>query len=137
MKLVRVELFAVLASLLLASAADEASAACNLIPGTTRTFAGNVGSLNRPFSAPGEPVELAVRTCDTSSPGLGATGPEHVVSVVFKRADGVGSGKLVAISTNCAGVNTGACPGSVCKQVTAGELEIVVREGRPLLRFFF
>src|SRR5204862_284223 len=71
---------------------SPAHAGCNLIPGATKTFAGTLGATNRPFSAPGEPVEINVRGCD-ASPGLAATGPEHVVSVVIKPAAG-GAGKL-------------------------------------------
>jgi Tol biopolymer transport system component len=59
-----------------------------------------------------------------------------VVAVAIKPAAG-GAGKLIAVSSNCAAVNTGGCPGSVCKQVSPTTLEIVVREGTPFLRFPF
>src|SRR5262245_25450682 len=88
---------------------DVAHAACNLIPGTARSFPGTLGALNRPFAAPGEPLEVVVRPCDGSS-GLGPTGPEHVVSVVFKPAAG-GTGKLVAVATDCSAVDTASCSG--------------------------
>ena len=37
----------------------EGEAACNLIPGTEKTFPGQVGALTRPYAAPGEVIELA------------------------------------------------------------------------------
>jgi len=122
--------------LLIGLAARELHAACNLIPGTTLTFAGTLGATNRPFAAPGEPIEIRVRPCDSTSPGFAVDGDDHVVSVVIKPAAG-GSGKLVAVAANCAAVNTAACPGATCKQVSASDLALFVRDGVPSLRFPF
>jgi hypothetical protein len=122
------------AAAILSIATGRADAACNLVPGTTRTFAGTLGTTNRPFGAPGEAVEVALRPCDASE-GLAPTGAEHVVSVVFKPANG-GPGQLVAVSTNCPGVDLGSC-GAVCKPATAAELAVVVRDGVRHLRFPF
>ena len=61
--------------------AGSASAICNLIPGTSKTFNSTLGATNRPFAAPGERLELAVRTCDTSpGAGLSRQGEALVVS---------------------------------------------------------
>lgn len=49
--------------------AAESHGACNLIPGTEKTFSATLGSTNRPYAAPGERLELALRPCD-ASPGI-------------------------------------------------------------------
>ena len=37
-----------------------AHAACNIIPGATRTFRGTLATLDRPFARPGDVVELGL-----------------------------------------------------------------------------
>src|SRR5262245_1322538 len=59
---------------------STARAACNLIPGTEKSFAGTLGATNRPYSAPGERVELRLRGCD-ASPGFLLQGADHVVTL--------------------------------------------------------
>src|SRR5439155_21571671 len=61
-----------LAVLLATGDSRPAQAVCNLIPQTTRTFSGALGTANRPFAAPGEPLEIALRPCDVASPGFTA-----------------------------------------------------------------
>ncbi|MGH7896053.1 MAG: TolB family protein, partial [Candidatus Binatia bacterium] len=102
-------------------------AACNLIPGTEKTFGGVLGATNRPFAAPGESVELRVRACETSRTAFLPTGADHVVTVVFTAAGG-GTTRLVALSTDCAQVATGACAPTptVCKQVSGAALATIV-----------
>src|ERR1051325_8739686 len=60
-------------------------AACNVIPGGIQTFRSTLGLANKPYAAPGDYVEVAVRPtdCDVRSPGLGAFPDNHVVTVVF------------------------------------------------------
>ena len=65
------------------SGARSADAGCNLIPGTAKTFNSTLGSTNRPFAAPGETLEVAIRPCDTASLGLTANPANHVVTVLF------------------------------------------------------
>ena len=69
-------------SVLLAYRAHPAFAACNLIPQTTKTFDSVLGSTNRPFAAPGEPIALHIRPCDTASPGFTPNGSDNV-SIIF------------------------------------------------------
>ena len=87
--------------------AAESHAACNLIPGTEKTFSATTGSTNRPYAAPGERLELALRPCD-ASPGFLPTGGEHVVTLVFKPLGG-GNTRVVTLAANCGAVDLTAC----------------------------
>src|SRR5437870_9188648 len=89
-----------LAALLVSPAADRAHAACNLIPGTTKTFNAALGTTNRPFAAPGESLELALRPCDAASPGLSTDPTDHVVTLLFTPPDGPSN--VVVVATDCA-----------------------------------
>src|SRR5262249_41884459 len=68
----------------------DAHAACNLIPSAAKTFRGALGATNRPFAGPGDFVEVAVdpTRCDAASPGFGADGSDHVVTIVFTPSGG-------------------------------------------------
>ena len=48
---------------------DDARAGCNLIPGTAKSFSAALGATNRPYAAPGERLEIRLRSCD-ASPGF-------------------------------------------------------------------
>ena len=104
-----------------------ALAACNLIPGTEKTFGGVLGATNRPFAAPGEAVELRVRACEASRTAFLPNGGDHVVTVAFAPAGG-GVTRLVAVSTDCTQVATAACAPTptVCKQVSSAVLSTIV-----------
>ncbi|MBY0398095.1 MAG: hypothetical protein K2X91_16745, partial [Thermoleophilia bacterium] len=110
-------LAALLGSLGLAPA--SADAACNLIPGTAKTFNGALGALNRPYAGPGERLEVRLRPCDTASPGFLPDGGDHVVTLIFAAPDG--TRRVVALSDDCVGVDTVACAG------TAGVASAVCR----------
>jgi hypothetical protein len=69
-------------------ASSTAQAACNLIPGTAKTFNAALGATNRPFAAPGEPLEIMLRSCDPPSARVAASPADHVVTVIFKPPDG-------------------------------------------------
>jgi len=118
----------------------EARAACNLIPGTEKTFGSTLGAANRPFAAPGERLELRLRTCDTSS-GFLANGTDHVVTLAFKPASGVN--RVVVLAANCGAVDLTPCssaPGVVsatCVQVTASELQTRLSVDQGDRRFSF
>ena len=86
-------LLACLATLLLATA-PRADAACNLIPGTAKTYDSIVGAANRPFAAPGELLELRLRPCDTSSPGFL---PNAADQVVTDQSMTLGAEKIIAL----------------------------------------
>ena len=127
--------------LLAGVAPRPAGAACNLIPGTIKTFHSSLGATNRPFAAPGESLELHLRECDVDSPGLGATGAENVVTVVF--ASPSGSPEAVVLDTgDCSAVAPllGACGsqlGGVARCVPGQPVEVFTRRGLRHLRFPF
>jgi Tol biopolymer transport system component len=98
------------AALLVGAVPDVAGAACNLIPGTARTFNGVLGATNRPFAGPGESLEIRLRPCDTDSPGFLPNGDDHAVTIVFKAPDG--THRVVALATDCTGVDTATCAAS-------------------------
>ena len=92
--------------------APRASAGCNLIPGTAKTFNGAVGATNRPYAAPGETVEIVMRRCDTGSQALTANPADHVVTVIFTPPDGAARHAVVLTAApNCSAINPqlGAC----------------------------
>jgi len=113
----------VLAALL--GATPSARAACNLIPGTEKTFGSVLGAANRPFAAPGERLELRLRRCD-ASPGFLQSGDDHVVTLAFKAPSG--DTRIVVLAADCSEVDLAPCgaPPNVvsatCRQVAAGEL---------------
>ncbi len=117
-------LSSVLATLLGVTA--SARAACNLIPGTEKTFGSVLGAANRPFAAPGERFELRLRKCDAST-GFLPGGGDHVVTLAFKPPSGSDT-RIVVLAADCSGIDLtpcGAPPGVVsatCREVTAGEL---------------
>src|SRR5262245_61390794 len=93
-----------------AISAVDAQAACNLIPQTAKTFDAAVGATNRPFAAPGEPLEILVRPCDGSSPGLTSNASDVLVTVLFTPS-GSGTKRAVVLTTaaDCSGVDLTAC----------------------------
>ncbi len=90
--------------------APRADAGCNLIPGTVKTFNAVVGATNRPYAAPGETLEIRRRPCDGGSSGFLPNGADHVVTLVFKAPDG--TNRVVALATDCAGLDTATCAGA-------------------------
>jgi hypothetical protein len=116
-------------------------AACNLIPGTEKSFSAALGATNRPYAAPGERLEMKLRSCDASG-GFRATGTDHVVTLVFQPL--TGSKRVVVLAANCGGVDLGACtpPGvasATCVTAAAGDLttrvDIDAGDRRLNLRF--
>ena len=57
-------------------------ASCNLGVRARASFEGEQGALNRPFAAPGELLEVSLRSCD-ASPGLSSNPLDHAVTVIF------------------------------------------------------
>ena len=122
-------------------------AACNLIPGTAKTFNGILGATNRPFAAPGESLEVRVRPCDTTSPGLTATAADQVVTVVFTPPAGSRHAVVLTADADCAmriDPQLAACAAQLtgggtatCVPAVASGLEIVDRDGVRHLRFRF
>ncbi len=76
-----------LSATLLAAGGRPASASCNLIPQTAKTFDSVLGSANRPFAAPGEQIEVRVRPCDVASRGFTPDATDNI-TVVFTPPSG-------------------------------------------------
>lgn len=137
----------VLAALLLGVAgAGVAHAACNLIPGTIRAYDGALGMTNRPFAAPGEYLEVALRACDMASPGLSPAATDHWVTVVFTPTNGAARDAVVlTAAADCSSVTPllAACAaqlgGGTATCVPAAESGLTVgeRDGRRYLSFRF
>ncbi|HEV7733486.1 MAG TPA: hypothetical protein VGR62_15065 [Candidatus Binatia bacterium] len=123
--------------------AQDARAACNLIPGTARTFGATLGATNRPFAAPGERVELRLRDCDASS-GFLPAGTDHVVTLLFKPTSGANL-RAVVVAADCGPIDMTACSNApnvvsaTCIQATPATLQtrIDVDQGDRRLSFAF
>src|SRR5262245_5442126 len=85
----------------LCASADRAQAICNRIPGTSKSFNADAGAANRPFAAPGERLEVALRACDSASPGLTATAADHLVTVVFQPPTGAANAVVLTADADC------------------------------------
>jgi len=117
----------------------SAEAACNLMPGTEKTFRSALGSTNRPFASPGEFVEVKVRrdVCDASSPGISPNAADHVVTLVFNPLFTLPAGPtnlntVVVLAADCASLQTAVqgCGGlpdvdsAQCIQVNDSPLDV-------------
>lgn len=85
--------------------------ACDLIPGTIKTFNGAVGAADRPFAAPGERVSVRTRPCDEGSPSLDPVAANHVVTVLFTPDGGTPNARILTAEPDCTTINPllGAC----------------------------
>lgn len=119
---------------LLMPADHRADASCNQIPGTTNNFRGALASLDRPFAAAGELVEVRLSpACDAGRSFSGA----EVVWVMFTPPAGPAS--LLAISTDCSTVerNREQCAGLDRLAVLACVPGTIDRLDSQRLRFAF
>jgi len=126
-------------------ATHAAHAACNIIPGTSRTFRGQIGRVDRPFAGPGDfvGVSLDAQRCDARRPALGVSTPAHVVTLAFVPAGG-GPTHLVVIGDLAAPqvqdgldaceASTGTRPHAI-DVTSAGVAEIADLRGIRTLRF--
>ncbi len=134
--------FALLCCLaLLAASVGPATAACNLIPGTIKSFNSTLGSANRPYAAPGEALELQLRDCDPSPP-LSANPADHLVTVAFVPPSGTPYVAVLTadpdctavdakIGTDCGGVN------AECFAAAQSAMQIIDRDSVRNLSFLF
>jgi hypothetical protein len=103
-------------------------AGCNLIPQAQPAFRGALGTLDRPYAAPGDFVDVNVRTslCDGVSSGVSSDPSNSEVTLLFTPTDG--PRRLVVLTTMpCASLasrldacedNSGVLKGGVaCMQV--------------------
>lgn len=125
---------------------ESARAICDVIPGVTAEFRGALGTLNRPFSIPGDvgqqlTVTLDPSECDGASPGFlnlpGGTSPEddYFVTVVFEPPNG-GTRNAIVLTTSessatCEARRTDALPllgggSATCRVVLPGTQELRV-----------
>ena len=139
---------AVLAGFLAATGpARPGHAACNLIPQTTQTFDSVLGATNRPFAGPGEPIELHVRPCDTSSAGISATATDQLVTVLFTpNGGGTRNAVVLTAAADCSAVTPllaachaqlGAGATATCVSGAAAGLNTVARPDGTHLQFLF
>src|SRR5262245_18387177 len=91
----------VAAIVVLLAGATHAHAAFNLIPGTEKTFSATLGATIRPYAAPGERLEIRLRSRD-ASPGFLAAGTDRVVTLVFKPLSGTDR-RVVVLAADCGG----------------------------------
>ena len=122
--------------------AGDVHAACNLIPGTEKSFSAALGAVNRPYAAPGERLEMKLRACDAST-GFLPDGGDHVVTVVFKPTSG-SNRRVVVLAADCGSVNLASCSGpgvvsATCVTAAPGTLatRIDVDAGDRRLAFAF
>jgi len=141
MSFVQRALIAAMCGIVLATGAE---AACNLIPGTLKSFNSTLGASNRPFAAPGESVELRLRPCDPS-PGIGAAAGDQVVTVVFTPPSGTPNAVVLTSAGDCSGLASqlttceGALSGgtATCLAAPQSDLQVVDRDGVRFLGFTF
>jgi Tol biopolymer transport system component len=133
-------------SLLFGASSRSARAACNLIPQSTKVFDGAVGRANRPFAAPGEPIDLRLRPCDTASAGFTANALDHLVTVVFTPAAGPRHAVVLTAAPTCAAVTPllaacesqmGAGSAATCVPNTSSALQVIDDASGRRLRFNF
>ncbi len=139
------------ASILLAvllAAPEHANAGCNLIPSASQSFRSTLGAANKPFAAPGDFVEIGVRTngCDGASPGIGVDATQRVVHVVFTPPTG-GPRRVAFLSTEACNSPAAsalfaawdaATPGRVaCVTPLDAALAIALHDDGPALSFRF
>ena len=76
---------ALLAALVVLAAPRGAHAGCNLIPQAEPAFRGALGTVDRPYAAPGDFVDVNVRQalCDDASPGVGGQATDSEVTLLF------------------------------------------------------
>src|SRR5262245_51033376 len=121
-----------------------ADACCNIVPPAEPTFRGTLANVDRPFAHAGDWVRIPLDAlCHGTSPGFAGTASDQVVTVVF-RPPASGPRNVVALSSNCAAVDTATCGAlpdvdrAVCIQVNdPGAPVALERRGPRDLRFRF
>ena len=123
-----------------------AGAACNLIPGTVKTFNSTLGATNRPFAGPAEALEVKLRPCDVGSPGIPALPSDSVVTVVFTpTGGGARNAVILTAAGSCSAIDPqlAACSAQLgggtatCVSAPASGLQVVDRPDGRSLRFSF
>jgi hypothetical protein len=136
-----------LALVLLLIAPAVARAACNLIPQATPAFRATRGTVDRPFAAPGDFVDVTLRPslCDGASPGFGVDASQHAVTLLFEPGGKAKAQAVVLSLAPCAGLAsqlaacgaTSGIAGVSCLEVTPSDLALLSIDGAPHLRFRF
>jgi hypothetical protein len=84
---------------------DQARAGCNLIPGTAKTFNAALGAANRPFAAPGERLEVTLRSCDPGSLTDPMDSGLPTVTVIFQPPTGPKNAVILTDAADCSAIN--------------------------------
>jgi len=131
-------------ALVLALAPCPARAGCNIIPGTTQTFRGAQGSIDRPFAGPGDILEVRPNACGGATTGFSASAANHVVTLVFTPPNGPRN--VVLLTGDCTSLEPkraacAASPGVASARCVRANLpgqplglEVVERDGIRRLR---
>lgn len=133
--------------LLVLGQSERVRAACNLIPQASPAFRGTRGTIDRPFAAPGDFVDLALRQaqCDGASPGFSVPDASQVVTVLFKPGGKAGAHAVVLTRGTCASLSgalaacdaTAGIASASCLEVGPSDFASVSVSGLPHLRFRF
>ncbi len=122
---------------------QRARAGCNIIPPAVTTFRGALGSLDRPFARPGDWVKIALDpVCAASSSGFVGPAADPVVTIVYT-PPGVGQRNVIALASNCVGVDTATCAAlpdvadATCVTVNGGRRPARSRDNRRELVYAF
>lgn len=121
-----------------------AHAACDIIPGTAKSFRGALGTIDRPFAGPGDFVEVRLPpACDGASRGFDPDTSAHRVAVVFTPPNGATN--AVVLAEDCEGLETEleqcGAPEGYCRQINGNGqpigMEIAPGPLGPRFRFRF
>ncbi len=136
------------ATVIFALAPTDTQGGCNIIPGTTKSFRGQLGTIDRPFAGRDTWVEINLGSpCHSTSPGFLADPADHNVTIAFKPP--AGSSNLVVLSTDCAGLaadltSCNEAPGVAtvtCVDASTTlppfDMDVLVRDGERNFRFRF
>src|SRR5438128_701292 len=71
--------------------------ACNLIPQAQPAFRGALGTVDRPYAAPGDFVDVYARQvfCDGTSPGIGLSSSQNEITLLFTPTAGPKSAVVI------------------------------------------
>jgi len=100
--------FALLAVVVVAA---ESQAACDTIPSANRTFRSARGSVDRPFAAPGQVLQIQLDRgtggCDRQGRDFHAEAADHVVTFMFRPAAGIPH--AVVLADDCSTISADSC----------------------------
>jgi hypothetical protein len=123
----------------------HAEGACNLQAAARASFDGAQGSLNRPFAAPGEMLEVGLRSCDASA-GFTSNPLDHTVTILFSPPGGPRTAVVLTTDATCTNVDSelavceadlGGGGHAFCVPADEAVLAVVDRGGKRSIAFRF